>query len=79
MPSASTLALAVMAFVSALVAVLITTVPLYAQKRAVVRLSQNLASKEITVLVGSTPFARFLYADSLEKPVLFDLRAAGGQ
>jgi len=79
MPLASKLALGTSAAVQAVAALLIKTAPLYAQQSAVVTLRQNLRSKEVTVLVGTTPFARFLYVDSLEKPILFDLRAAGGQ
>jgi len=79
MALARKLALGTLAAVQAVAALLIKTAPLYAQQSAVVTLRQNLRAKEVTVLVGTTPFARFLYVDSLEKPILFDLRAAGGQ
>ncbi|MBO2033370.1 PmoA family protein [Siccationidurans ginsengisoli] len=49
-----------------------------AQKPAPVRVAKDATAKKIDVFVGNKLFTSFLYPDSLEKPVLYPLRAAGG-
>ncbi len=49
-----------------------------AQKNEPVKLIKSSTEKKVDVLIGGKPFTSFLYPDSLEKPVLFPLRTAGG-
>ena len=49
-----------------------------AQKSEPVRVAKDAKSKKIDVFVGKELFTSFLYPDSLEKPVLYPLRAANG-
>ncbi|MGI4873847.1 MAG: PmoA family protein [Janthinobacterium lividum] len=49
-----------------------------AQKTDVVRVVKDARQKKVDVFVGQQLFTTFLYPDSLEKPVLYPLRAANG-
>ncbi|GAB3844135.1 PmoA family protein [Hymenobacter terrigena] len=49
-----------------------------AQKAEPVRVTKDATARKIDVFVGSQLFTSFLYPDSLEKPVLYPLRAANG-
>ena len=49
-----------------------------AQKLLPVRVTPAAAGREVDVFVGGRLFTRFLYPDSLEKPVLYPLHAANG-
>lgn len=49
-----------------------------AQRVEAVRLVRNARQKKIDVYVGQQLFTSFLYPDTLEKPVLYPLRAASG-
>lgn len=49
-----------------------------AQKPEPVRVTKDVKAKKIDVFVGKELFTSFLYPDSLEKPVLYPLRAANG-
>ena len=49
-----------------------------AQKAELVRVTKDAKAKKIDVFVGQQLFTSFLYPDSLEKPVLYPLRAANG-
>ena len=49
-----------------------------AQKNEPVKIIKSTTENRIDVLIGGKPFTSFLYPDSLEKPVLFPLRAANG-
>jgi hypothetical protein len=49
-----------------------------AQKSAVIKVSKSATEKKVNILVNDKIFASFLYPDSLEKPVLFDIHAANG-
>lgn len=50
---------------------------LHAQKFDAVALIHDTAAKKIDVLVGNKLFTRFIYPDTLEKPVLFPVYSAG--
>jgi hypothetical protein len=50
-----------------------------AQQKAIIKVQKNAAKKEITILANNKIFASFLYPDTLEKPVLFDIHSAGGK
>jgi len=52
--------------------------PARAQKTEAVRVVQDARQKKVDVFVGRQLFTTFLYPDSLEKPVLYPLRAASG-
>lgn len=49
-----------------------------AQKNEPVKVTKLATENRVDVSVGGKPFTSFLYPDSLEKPVLFPLRAANG-
>jgi hypothetical protein len=49
-----------------------------AQSAEPVRVTKDAKAKKIDVFVGKQLFTSFLYPDSLEKPVLYPLRAANG-
>ncbi len=49
-----------------------------AQKPEAVRVVLNAKARKVDVFVGQQLFTTFLYPDSLEKPVLYPLRAASG-
>lgn len=49
-----------------------------AQQAEPVRVTKDAKAKKIDVFVGKQLFTSFLYPDSLEKPVLYPLRAANG-
>lgn len=49
-----------------------------AQKPEAVRVVPDAKARKVDVFVGSQLFTTFLYPDSLEKPVLYPLRAANG-
>jgi len=51
---------------------------IYAQKNEPVKLVRSAKGNKIDVLIGGKPFTSFLYPDTLEKPVLYPLRAANG-
>ncbi len=51
----------------------------YAQKKEMVRLVSMPHSKTIAIYLGNQPFCNFLYSDTMEKPVLFAVRAANGK
>lgn len=51
---------------------------IHAQKLEQVKLVKNDSSKNIEISVGGKLFARFLFPDTLEKPVLYPLYAANG-
>lgn len=44
-----------------------------------VRVLPDPAKKEVNILIDGKPFTAYLYPDSLEKPVLYPLRAASGK
>jgi Methane oxygenase PmoA len=50
----------------------------FAQKMEMVKLVTEKSGKAVSVFIGNKPFTVFLYPDSLEKPVLYPLRTAGG-
>jgi len=49
-----------------------------AQKSAVIKVIKSGTEKKVEVFAGGKIFASFLYPDSLEKPVLFNIHAADG-
>ena len=49
-----------------------------AQKNEPVKLVKSATEKKVEVFIGGKIFTSFLYPDSLEKPVLYPLRAANG-
>lgn len=49
-----------------------------AQKRDAVKVIKSANENKVDVFIGGKLFTSFLYPDSLEKPVLFPLRAANG-
>ena len=49
-----------------------------AQQPEPVRVAKATSGQKIDVFVGKSPFTSFLYPDTLEKPVLYPLRAANG-
>ncbi|WP_183565395.1 PmoA family protein [Mucilaginibacter sp. SP1R1] len=61
------------------IAIVMTTLSsiVFAQKNEVVKIVKTSKDK-IDVLIGGKPFTSFLYPDTLEKPVLYPLRAANG-
>jgi Methane oxygenase PmoA len=50
----------------------------FAQDENVVRVEKNPSEKKVDVYIGEKLFTSFLFPDSLEKPVLYPLRAANG-
>jgi len=52
--------------------------PARAQKSEAVRVVRDARQKKVDVFIGQQLFTTFLYPDSLEKPVLYPLRAANG-
>ncbi|WP_151087930.1 DUF6807 domain-containing protein [Hymenobacter baengnokdamensis] len=62
----------------ALLAAVVACLPAQAQKAEPVRVVKAGTGKKIDVYVGKQLFTSFLYPDSLEKPVLYPLRAADG-
>ena len=60
------------------IAVTVLPVAIYAQKNVPVRMVKSLSEHKVDVFIGDRLFTRFLYPDSLEKPVLYPLRAANG-
>lgn len=61
-----------------LVLISIFPVALWAQKNEPVKVIKSATENRVDVSIGGKPFTSFLYPDSLEKPVLFPLRAANG-
>jgi hypothetical protein len=51
---------------------------LSAQNSERVKIVKSETEQKVDVFIGGKPFTSFLYPDSLEKPVLFPLRAANG-
>src|SRR5215510_5539133 len=43
-----------------------------------VKIVEAVSEKRADVIIGGKPFTSFIYPDSLEKPVLYPLRAANG-
>jgi len=50
----------------------------YAQKSELVKVIKSPTENKVDIIIGDQPFTSFLYPDSLEKPVLFPIRAANG-
>ena len=50
----------------------------FAQKKEQVFVIKSAGGNQIDIRIGGKPFTTFLYPDSLEKPVLYPLRAADG-
>jgi hypothetical protein len=49
-----------------------------AQKAEPVKIVRSATENKVDIIIGGKPFTSFLYPDSLEKPVLFPIRAANG-
>jgi hypothetical protein len=49
-----------------------------AQKAQMVKVVKAAGQNKIDILIGNKPFTSFLYPDTLEKPVLYPVRAANG-
>jgi len=49
-----------------------------AQKQEMVKIVKEKNTNRINVLIGNQPFTSFFYPDTLEKPVLYPIRAANG-
>jgi len=49
-----------------------------AQKQEMVKIVKEKTNNRINVLIGNQPFTSFFYPDTLEKPVLYPIRAANG-
>ena len=62
-------------FIMAMLAVSATT---FAQNNEQVKMVRSASGNKIDVLIGGKLFTSFLYPDTLEKPVLYPLRAANG-
>src|ERR1700722_1168709 len=61
-------------------AMAIITLPIavIAQKSELVKVLKSATENKVDIFIGDKLFTSFLYPDSLEKPVLFPLRAANG-
>ncbi|ASU32770.1 DUF6807 domain-containing protein [Mucilaginibacter xinganensis] len=61
-------------------AMAIVTLPIAAtaQKSEPVKVAKSATENKVDISIGGKPFTSFLYPGSLEKPVLFPLRAASG-
>ena len=64
-------------FVACIVAILFSSASV-AQQLETVKIVKNEKERRIDVFIGQKPFTSFLYPDTLEKPVLYPLRAANG-
>jgi hypothetical protein len=51
---------------------------LLAQKKEAVKVTRSATENKVDIFIGGKPFTSFMYPDSLEKPVLFPIRAANG-
>lgn len=51
---------------------------LFAQKKEAVKVTRSATENKVDIFIGGKPFTSFMYPDSLEKPVLFPIRAANG-
>src|SRR5476651_587812 len=49
-----------------------------AQKNQMVKVVKVAGKNKVDIVIGDKPFTSFLYPDTLEKPVLYPLRAANG-
>lgn len=58
--------------------IFLQSLPVMAQKKESVRISEDIGKKKINVYVGNRLFTTFLYPDSLEKPVLYPVYTSGG-
>lgn len=61
--------------------ILLASVAFYtgtAQKNVAIKVIKNSAEKKVDIFAGGKIFASFLYPDTLEKPVLFNIHAANG-
>jgi hypothetical protein len=58
---------------------LLLSAGLFAQKKLSVLIRPVPGEQRIRILVGDQPFTEFLYSDTMEKPVLFPIYAAGGE
>ncbi|MEP7377322.1 MAG: PmoA family protein [Chitinophagaceae bacterium] len=50
----------------------------FAQKKEIVKLVSSANEKKVDVFIGEKPFTSFIYSDTIEKPVLYPIHAAGG-
>lgn len=50
----------------------------YAQKSENVQVVKSATENKVDIIIGGRPFTNFIYPDSLEKPVLYPIRAANG-
>ena len=50
----------------------------FAQKKEIVQVVRSEKEKKINIFIGDRLFTRFLYPDTLEKPVLYPVHAANG-
>ena len=60
------------------ITIMIAPMAMLAQKHQPVKLVASPDKREVAVFIGNKLFTRFLYPDTLEKPVLFPLYAANG-
>jgi hypothetical protein len=58
--------------------IIIGGVQAHAQKTQQVRVEQEPGQKKINVFIADKPFTSFLFPDTLEKPVLYPVRASNG-
>jgi hypothetical protein len=63
---------------SALLVCAIFVSTLSAQKKEPVKVVKSATAQRIDIFIGGKPFTSFLYPDTLEKPVLYPIRNAGG-
>jgi len=61
-----------------LVAIMSSYFSATAQKQEMVKIVKEKNTNRINVLIGNQPFTSFFYPDTLEKPVLYPIRAANG-
>lgn len=50
----------------------------FSQKDEMVKVVKDSKEKKVNIFIGQKPFTSFLYPDTLEKPVLYPIRAANG-
>lgn len=50
----------------------------YGQRSPDVKVTKSATENKVDIFIGGRPFTSFLYPDSLEKPVLYPIRAANG-
>jgi hypothetical protein len=59
-------------------AVIMSVISISASAQLPVKLVRSTKSNRVDVLIGGKPFTSFLFPDTLEKPVLYPIRAANG-